>query len=164
MHQSWRRLRNFDRQSSDMLAVAVDCEFISAWTRDGYMLQTQVDIGVAKAGDVISTDGLVIDLCANQRRAFDLPEFDGEGVLALCLTSDLREDPKRRKRSTKIRHDKPVEQPHQAKLACLLFANVIAQCRKKKFGHEYKTAFRHCRSFLQQPTLLVCHRTLANSV
>jgi hypothetical protein len=78
-------------------------------------------------GRAISAQGVVFDVRVKNRLTLDAPQFDGEPVLALRITADQREEPKRRQRRAEIIDEKAIEKPHQTEFAALFFAHVVAQ-------------------------------------
>ena len=109
-----------------MLAVAVEGEFVSSWSGDRYLFQTQVNIGKAEASNTIFTNRVMFELSAHHRRAFNPTKLNRERVLVFSIAADLRKQPKRRQRRAKIGDEKAVEDSHETELASLFFPNIVA--------------------------------------
>ena len=131
LHQPRWRLQTFHRQRADMLTVAVEGELVSARSGDRQLFQTQVDIGLAEAGNTIFTIRLMFKLGTHHRRAFNPTKLDRERVLALRIAADLRKQPKCRQRRAKIDDEKAIEQPHETEFAALLLTDIVAQGGEK---------------------------------
>ena len=92
-----------------MLAVAVNCEFVSSGSGNRQVLQPQVDVGVTKSRYCILADDLMGGFRLEDNFAFRSPEFHGERVLAFGVEANLRKKPKGgqgRAKSTTIKRSK----------------------------------------------------------